>query len=264
MDELFGTLFGNVPVSQQLGYLQAALLENIWETVYSTVIATFFAYVIGLPLGIILVAGEKEGIHPLPRPVMGVLNFVINILRSIPFLILMIVVMPLSRLILGTSIGTVASIIPLVVAAFPFVARLVESSLREVDQGVLEAAQAMGCTPFQIVRKVMLPEAVPSLLTGFTTAAITILSYGAMSATIGGGGLGSLAVNNGYQRGMTLILYVTVILLVILVQIIQSVGTHAAVGSDKRLAKGGRGQAKRAAGRKADRDKGIPGDGGMG
>ena len=264
MDELFGTLFGNTPVSQQLGYLQAALLENIWETVYSTVIATFFAYVIGLPLGIILVAGEKEGIHPLPRPVMGVLNFVINILRSIPFLILMIVVMPLSRLILGTSIGTVASIIPLVVAAFPFVARLVESSLREVDHGVLEAAQAMGCTPFQIVRKVMLPEAVPSLLTGFTTAAITILSYGAMSATIGGGGLGSLAVNNGYQRGMTLILYVTVILLVILVQIIQSVGTRAAVGSDKRLAKGGRGQARRAAGRKADRDKGIPGGDRMG
>ena len=264
MDELFGTLFGNTPVSQQLGYLQTALLENIWETVYSTVIATFFAYVIGLPLGIILVTGEKNGIRPLPRPVMGVLNFVINILRSIPFLILMIVVMPLSRLILGTSIGTVASIIPLVVAAFPFVARLVESSLREVDHGVLEAAQAMGCTPFQIVRKVMLPEAVPSLLTGFTTAAITILSYGAMSATIGGGGLGSLAVNNGYQRGMTLILYVTVILLVILVQIIQSIGTHAAVGSDKRLAKGGRGQARRAAGRKADRNKGIPGGDRMG
>lgn len=240
MDEFFGTFFGPVAVSQQLGYLQAALLENIWETIYSTVIATFFAYVIGLPLGIVLVAGEEGGVRPLHPALMRVLNFVINILRSIPFLILMIVVMPLSRVIIGTSIGTVASIIPLVIAAFPFVARLVEGSLRETDAGVIEAAQAMGCTPFQIVRKVMLPEAMPSLLTGFTTAAITILSYGAMSAAIGGGGLGSLAVNNGYQRRMYLILYVTVILLVILVQIIQSVGTRAANRLDHRVTKTGR------------------------
>lgn len=234
MDEFFGTFFGNIPVSQQLGYLQAALLENIWETIYSTVLATFFAYVIGLPLGILLVTGESGGIRPLPRPFMRVLNFVINILRSVPFLILMMLVIPLSRLILGTSIGTNASIIPLVIAAFPFVARLVEGSLREMDAGVVEAAQAMGCTPFQIVRKVMLPEALPSLLTGLTTAAITILSYGAMAAAIGGGGLGSLAVNNGYQRGMMLIMYVTVILLVILVQIIQSVGTRVANRLDHR------------------------------
>lgn len=237
MDEFLRTLFGNIPVSQQLGYLQAALLENVWETIYSTVIATFFAYVLGLPLGIILVTGERRGIRPLPRALMSVLNFVINILRSVPFLILMIVVTPLSRVILGTSIGTPASIIPLVVAAFPFVARLVEGSLRETDAGVIEAAQAMGCTPFQIVRKVMLPESLPSLLTGFTTAAITILSYGAMAAAIGAGGLGSLAINNGYQRGMTLILYVTVILLVILVQIIQSVGTRAANRLDHRITK---------------------------
>ena len=234
MDEFFGTLFGSTPVSQQLGYLQAALLENIWETLYSTALATFFSYVIGLPLGIILVAGEKNGIRPLPRPLMSVLNFVINILRSVPFLILMIVVMPLSRLILGTSIGTEATIIPLTIAAFPFVARLVEGSLRETDAGVIEAAHAMGCTPFQIVRKVMLPEALPSLVTGFTTAAITILSYGAMSAAIGGGGRGSLSIVNGYQRRMYLILYVTVILLVILVQIIQSVGTWAANRLDHR------------------------------
>ena len=237
MDELFGTFFGNTPVSQQLAYLQAALLENIWETVYSTVLATVFAYVIGLPLGIILVTGEPDGIRPLPRGLMRVLNFVINILRSIPFLILMILVIPLSRLILHTSIGTDAAIIPLVVAAFPFVARLVEGSLRETDAGVIEAAQAMGCTPFQIVRKVMLPEAIPSLLTGFTTAAITILSYGAMSATIGGGGLGTLAINNGYQRRMDLILYVTVILLIILVQIIQSIGTRVANRLDHRITK---------------------------
>ena len=237
MDELFGTFFGNTPVSQQLAYLQAALLENIWETVYSTVLATVFAYVIGLPLGIILVTGEPDGIRPLPRGLMRVLNFVINILRSIPFLILMILVIPLSRLILHTSIGTDAAIIPLVVAAFPFVARLVEGSLRESDAGVIEAAKAMGCTPFQIVRKVMLPEALPSLITGLTTATITILSYGAMSATIGGGGLGTLAINNGYQRRMDLILYVTVILLIILVQIIQSIGTRVANRLDHRITK---------------------------
>lgn len=237
MDELFGTFFGNTPVSQQLAYLQAALLENIWETVYSTVLATVFAYVIGLPLGIILVTGEPDGIRPLPRGLMRVLNFVINILRSIPFLILMILVIPLSRLILHTSIGTDAAIIPLVVASVPFVARLVEGSLRESDAGVIEAAKAMGCTPFQIVRKVMLPEALPSLITGLTTATITILSYGAMSATIGGGGLGTLAINNGYQRRMDLILYVTVILLIILVQIIQSIGTRVANRLDHRITK---------------------------
>ena len=237
MDELFGTFFGNTPVSQQLAYLQAALLENIWETVYSTVLATVFAYVIGLPLGIILVTGEPDGIRPLPRGLMRVLNFVINILRSIPFLILMILVIPLSRLILHTSIGTNAAIIPLVVASTPFVARLVEGSLRESDAGVIEAAKAMGCTPFQIVRKVMLPEALPSLITGLTTATITILSYGAMSATIGGGGLGTLAINNGYQRRMDLILYVTVILLIILVQIIQSIGTRVANRLDHRITK---------------------------
>ena len=168
MDEFFGTFFGNTPVSQQLAYLQAALLENIWETVYSTVLSTLFAYVIGLPLGIILVTGEPDGIRPLPRGLMRVLNFIINILRSIPFLILMILVIPLSRLILHTSIGTNAAIIPLVVASAPFVARLVEGSLRESDAGVIEAAKAMGCTPFQIVRKVMLPEALPSLITGLT------------------------------------------------------------------------------------------------
>ena len=227
--------FNNPEVQEQLSVLFSNLAGDIWATLYSTVLATIFAYIIGLPLGILLVTGEKGGVRPLPGALMKVLNFVINILRSVPFLILMIMAIPLSRLILGTSVGTNAMIPPLVIAAFPFVARMVESSLREVDHGVLEAAQAMGCTPFQIVRKVMLPEAVPSLLTGFTTAAITILSYGAMSATIGGGGLGSLAVNNGYQRGMTLILYVTVILLVILVQIIQSVGTRAANRLDHRI-----------------------------
>ena len=233
LEALFGG--GNTPVSQQIMYLQMDLLKDIWETLYSTVIATVFAYVIGLPLGVILVAGERDGVRPLPRPLMQALNIIVNLLRSIPFLILMILVIPLSRVLLGTSVGTVASIIPLVAAAFPFVARLVEGSLRESDRGVLEAAQAMGCTPAQIIFKVMLPEALPSLITGFTTAFITILSYGAMSAAIGGGGLGSLAINNGYQRRMTFILYVAVILLVILVQIFQSLGGWLSARLDRRI-----------------------------
>ncbi len=211
------------------------LLYAIWETLYLTVISTFFAYVIGLPLGVITVVGEEGGVLPLPKPLMAVLNFIINILRSVPFLILMVVVIPLSRLILGTSIGTVATIVPLVVAAFPFVARLVEASLREVDSGVVEAAQSMGCSPFQIITKVILPESRPSLISGFTTAFITILSYGAMAGSIGGGGLGAMALNLGYQRQMKIILWVSVVVLVILVQIFQSIGTRAAVRLDKRV-----------------------------
>lgn len=207
----------------------------IWETVYTTVLSTFFAYLLGLPLGVMLVAGEEQGIHPLPKPLMSVVNVVINLLRSVPFLILMVMVIPLSRLILGTSIGTTATIIPLIVAAFPFVARMVESSLRELDHGVVEAAQAMGCSTFQIIWKVVLPESLPSLLSGATTAFITILSYGAMAGAIGGGGLGSMALNLGYQRRMDLVLYGSVIVLVILVQIFQSIGTRLAVRMDHRI-----------------------------
>ena len=161
--------FNNPEVQEQLSVLFSNLAGDIWATLYSTVLATIFAYIIGLPLGILLVTGEKGGVRPLPGALMKVLNFVINILRSVPFLILMIMAIPLSRLILGTSVGTNAMIPPLVIAAFPFVARMVESSLREVDHGVLEAAQAMGASPFQIVRKVLLPEALPSLLTSATT-----------------------------------------------------------------------------------------------
>ncbi len=203
---------------------------------YCSGIRCFLADLGGRPLGVLLVTGESGGLHPLPRPVMAVLNFVINILRSIPFLILMIMVIPLSRLVLGTSVGTNAAIIPLVVAAFPFVARLVEGSLRETDQGVLEAAQSMGCSTMQIVCKVLIPESLPALIIGFATVFITILSYGAMSGTIGGGGLGALAINYGYQRGMRFILYVTVVLLVVLVQIFQTIGTKLALKLDRRIA----------------------------
>lgn len=209
----------------------------IWETLYAPFLATIFAYLIGLPLGIILVTGEEGGIHPLPKTLMRVINVIINLLRSVPFLILMVVVMPLSRLILGTSIGTTATIVPLTVAAAPYVARLVESSLREMDRGVIEAAQSMGCSTWQIITKVMLPECKPSLISGATNASITILGYGAMAGNIGGGGLGAIALMRGYGRGQTIVLYVAVIILVIMVQIIQSVGTALSVKTDKRLTK---------------------------
>ena len=251
--------FNNPEVQEQLSVLFSNLAGDIWATLYSTVLATIFAYIIGLPLGILLVTGEKGGVRPLPGALMKVLNFVINILRSVPFLILMIMAIPLSRLILGTSVGTNAMIPPLVIAAFPFVARMVESSLREGDHGVLEAAQAMGASPFQIVRKVLLPEALPSLLTSATTVTITILGYGAMAGIIGGNGLGATAINYGYYRNQPVILYGAVIVLVILVQIIQSAGTHTAVGSDKRLTKKSRRKGLRDANRQVNRDKRTPG-----
>ena len=207
----------------------------IWETLYAPLLAAVFAYIIGLPLGVLLVTGEEGGIHPLPKWIMRALNTLINLLRSVPFLILMVMVFPLSRLILGTSIGTTATIVPLTVAAFPYVARLVESSLREVDRGVVEAAQSMGCSTLQIVTKVMLPECKPSLIVGATNASITILGYGAMAGNIGGGGLGAIALMRGHGRGQIIVLYVAVIILVILVQIIQSVGSALAIKTDKRI-----------------------------
>ncbi len=252
-------LLQNPEVVRLLELSKDGLLFAIWETMYLTVISTFFAYLIGLPLGVIAVVGEPGGVRPLPRPVMTVLNFVINILRSVPFLILMVVVIPLSRLILGTSIGTVATIVPLVVAAVPFVARLVESSLREVDGGVIEAAESMGCSPFQIITKVILPESRPSLISGFTTAFITILSYGAMAGAIGGGGLGAMALNLGYQRRMTIILWVSVVVLVILVQIFQSVGTRAAVRMDKRVRGQDRKKSRKEQKKKVQKERRIPG-----
>lgn len=213
---------------------------GIWETMYSTVLSTAAACVLGLVLGVLLVAGEEDGVMPLPKALMKVLNLVINILRSVPFLILMLLVLPLSKLFVGTKIGTVASIVPLIIAAAPFVARLVETSLREVDKGVLEAAQAMGCSPFQIVWKVILPESLPGLIANFTTAFVTILGYGAMAGAIGGGGLGKIAINYGYNKYNYAVMLVAVILIVILVQIFQSVGTYLAVRMDHRVSSAGR------------------------
>lgn len=211
------------------------MLSQIWETVYAPAAATLLAYVIGLPLGILLVIGEEGGVRPLNKTLMRVLNIAVNLLRSVPFLILMALIMPLSRLIIGTSVGTTATIVPLTVAAGPYVARIVEISLREMDRGVIEASQAMGCSPWQIVTKVMLPECRPSLINGATNAAITILGYGAMSGAIGGGGLGAVALMRGYGRHQLVVMYVAVILLVILVQVIQSIGTAWSVKTDRRI-----------------------------
>lgn len=207
----------------------------LWETLYSTILTTFFAYCIGLPLGVVLVTGSKDGIRPLPSPLMKGLNIMVNLLRSVPFLILMIIALPLSQFILGTKVGTGASMPPLVIAAFPFIARMVESSLREVDRGVVEAAQSMGATPFQIVYKVLLPEAKPSLIAGATISMTTILGYGAMAGVIGGGGLGKIAINYGYYRYKYLVMYLAVILLVIIVQVFQTLGDHLAARLDMRL-----------------------------
>ena len=220
------------------------LLDNLpnlpfatWESFYATAFSTILAMVVGLPLGVLLVAGEKDGVLPLPGWLMTLLNAVINLLRSVPFLILMIAVLPLSMVVLGTSIGTPASIIPLFIASFPFVSRLVETSLREVDGGVIEAAQSMGATPLQIITKVMIPESLPSLIANATIAMTTILGYSAMAGIIGGGGLGQIAINYGYYRYQYLTMVVATVLLVVLVQLFQSAGTWLAARCDKRLRK---------------------------
>ena len=232
---MFSNLFASEAVTEALEIIRSEFLLGIWETFYVTVLSTLFACIIGLPLGVLLVVGEKNGVLPIPKPVMSVLNFIINILRSVPFLILMIMAFPLSRALIGTTIGTKASIVPLVIAAFPFVARLVEGSLREVNPNIIEAAQSMGASPLQIIVKVMIPESVPSLISNVTIAITTILSYSAMSGIIGGGGLGKIAINYGYYRYKYLIMLCAVILLVLMVQVFQSVGTHLAVKTDKRL-----------------------------
>ena len=207
----------------------------IWETVYVTILSTFFAVVIGLPLGVLLVAGEHNRILRIPQWILSVLNVIINLLRSIPFLILMILVFPLTRLIVGTVVGTPATVVPLVIASFPFIARLVESSLRELNPNIIETAQSMGASPMQIVCRVMLPESVPSLISNATIAVTTVLGYSAMSGIIGGGGLGKIAINYGYYRYQYLVMAFAVVFLILLVQIFQSIGTKLVAKCDKRL-----------------------------
>ena len=231
---MYSNLFSAQSVQDLMSVLPS-LPFAIWETFYVTVVSTALSLVLGLPLGVLLVAGEKNGVLPLPRWLMQVINVIINLLRSIPFLILMIMVFPLSRLLIGTAVGTTATIVPLVAAAFPFVARLVESSLREVDGNIIEAAQSMGATPMQIICKVMIPESVPSLIQNVTIALTTILGYSAMSGIIGGGGLGKIAIDYGYYRYKYLVMLVAVVILILLVQLFQSVGTWLSKRCDKRL-----------------------------
>ena len=209
------------------------LIEGFWDSIYMTLVATLLAYVIGLPLGIILVVTDKDGIKPVVW-LNRILGIIINILRSVPFLILLITIIPFTRWVIGTSIGTNATIVPLVVAAAPFVARVVESSLKEVDGGVIEAAQSMGTSTFQIIYKVLLPESMPSLIVGGALAVTTILSYSALAGFVGGGGLGDIAIRYGYNRYQSDIMLVTVALLGVIVQILQEAGRKLARVSDRR------------------------------
>lgn len=203
------------------------------ETLYMTVAATLLAYVLGLPTGILLAVTDKNGIKP-NRVCYTVVGTIVNILRSVPFLILIVLLIPVTRAVVGTFIGSTATIFPLTVAAAPYVARLVESSLKEVDGGTIEAARSMGASDFRVVTKVMLPEALPSLLVGFSIAITTILGYSAMAGFIGGGGLGNVAQTYGIYRYNTKTMLISVAILVIIVQGLQAIGTFLAKKTDKR------------------------------
>ena len=207
--------------------------EGTGATLYMTLLSTFFGYVLGLPIGIILTITDKEGIKP-NAVVYKILDFIVNILRSIPFLILLILLIPVTRFIVGKSYGVAATVVPLVFAAAPFIGRMVESSLKEVDKGVIEAAQSMGAGTMTIIWKVLLAEARTSLLVGLTIAIGTILGYSAMAGVVGGGGLGDIAIRYGYYRYQTDIMLVTIVILVLLVQILQGIGMMVSRKLDRR------------------------------
>ena len=208
--------------------------QGFIETIYMTVISTVLAYIIGLPLGLALVVTDKDGIHPIPW-LNSLLGMIINFFRSIPFLILLIALMPFTKMVVGTVIGSKAAIVGLWIAAAPFIARMVESSLKEVEIGVVEAAQSMGASPFQIMTKVLLPEAKPSLLIGAAISITTILGYSAMAGIVGAGGLGASAINYGYYRKQSDIMYVMVILMAIIVLVFQELGMRISKHTDRRL-----------------------------
>lgn len=207
---------------------------GILETLYMVLVSTACAYVLGLPVGILLVVTDKNGIKPM-KVLNSVLGVIVNVLRSVPFVVLMLAITPMTRFIVGTTLGSTAIIVPLVVSAAPFIARMVESSLKEVDLGVIEASQSMGASAWQIVYKVLLPEAKPSLLIGAAISITTILGYSAMSGFVGGGGLGTIAVNYGYYRYQSDVMLVTVVMLVVIVQIFQEIGMRVSKKTDKRI-----------------------------
>lgn len=210
------------------------LVKGIWETIYMVFLSSALSYVIGIPLGIALVVTDKEGISPVPL-FNKVLGLIINLLRSVPFIILLIMVLPITKFIVGKTIGSNATVVPLIIAAAPYIGRMVESSLKEVDAGVIEAAKSMGASTWQIIVKVLLPEARPSLLVGAAISVTTILGYSAMAGFTGGGGLGDIAIRYGYHRYQTDMMMVTVVLLVIIVQLIQEVAMRMSRKSDKRI-----------------------------
>ena len=207
---------------------------GIWETIYMTLLSSLVAYIIGLPLGVILSITDQNGICP-NSLVNRVLGFIVNFFRSIPFIVLMVAMLPVAKFILGTSLGNGAVIVMLVIAAAPYVGRMVESSIKEVGSGVIEAAQSMGCTNFQIITRVLLPEAKPALIHGAAISMVTILGYSAMAATIGGTGLGQIAIIYGHQRSNPDITWTCVLLMVVIVQVIQIVGTFIERKTDKRI-----------------------------
>lgn len=210
------------------------LVKGIWETIYMVFLSSALSYVIGIPLGIALVVTDREGISPVPL-FNKVLGLIINLLRSVPFIILLIMVLPITKFIVGKTIGSNATVVPLIIAAAPYIGRMVESYLKEVDAGVIEAAKSMGASTWQIIVKVLLPEAKPSLLVGAAISVTTILGYSAMAGFTGGGGLGDIAIRYGYHRYQTDMMMVTVVLLVIIVQLIQEVAMRMSRKSDKRI-----------------------------
>ena len=216
----------------------AKLLEligtGLLETAYMVAVTALFSYIIGLPTGVVLAVTSPYGIRP-NKGINTVLGGVVNVIRSVPFIILLITVIPITRLITGTSIGSAASIVPLTIAAVPVVARSVESSLMGVDRGVVEAAQSIGSTTWQIIRKVLLPEALPSLLSGAASATITVLGNSAMAGVCGGGGLGAIAINYGYYRGEETLMYIIVVILVLIVQGLQKLGEQLSTKNDRRI-----------------------------
>lgn len=212
------------------------IINGLKDTLIIVVASTVFGYLIGLPLGVTLAVTNDDGIHPMPV-VYKILDFITNVLRSFPFIILMVVLIPFTRAVVGKSYGTAATIVPLVIAAAPFIGRLVESSLKEVDKGTVEAAQSMGATDMTIIFKVLLAEARPSLLVGATIAFATILGYSAMAGAVGGGGLGSIAIRYGYNRNLPHILWPAVILLILLVQFFQYIGGKLSSKLDRRINK---------------------------